>query len=103
MTVIYLGHTYLEYDKKGIYQVYTSYSSHILFQAKVIYLGYTWYILSESAISKLGLYLVYTRFIPGVYQVYTWYIPTKRSYDGYMPCMYQVYLLYRMYISFMWH
>ncbi len=40
------------------------YPSHILFQEKGLYLGYTWYILSESAISKPGLHLVYTRFMP---------------------------------------
>ena len=42
----------------GIYQVY---SSHILFQEKGIYPGYTRNILSEST---PGLNLVYTRFIP---------------------------------------
>ena len=45
----------------GIYQVYLRY---ILFQGKRIYPGYTWYILSKSAISRPGLYLVYTRFMP---------------------------------------
>jgi hypothetical protein len=45
----------------GIYQVHLRY---ILFQEKRIYPGYTWYILSESAISRPGLYLVYTRFMP---------------------------------------
>ena len=45
----------------GIYQVYLRYR---LFQGKRIYPGYTWYILSESAISRPGLYLVYTKFMP---------------------------------------
>jgi hypothetical protein len=42
-----------------IYQVYTRYIPE-----KRIYLEYTLYILSESAISKPGLNLVYTRFMP---------------------------------------
>jgi hypothetical protein len=47
-----------------MYQVYPRYIPVILFQEKGIYLGYSWYILSKSAISKLGLYLVFTRFMP---------------------------------------
>ena len=36
----------------------------MLFQEKGIYLGYTRYILSESAISSPGIYLEYSRYIP---------------------------------------
>ncbi len=79
MTIwLYLG-IYLSYENQkyipGIHQV-------IDFQGKGIYVIYTWYILSYSIFLKPGIYLVYTRGIPGTFELLRSVPQQNRDWDA---------------------